>query len=659
MDTCSFHANWKIDFQEKYWEKRATSDIVRRPRNRETPLHYIIDILRFGAPYLRRYWLVLVAGIWFSIVFGLSNGTLVWGTKTILERLSPPPAQTATAPAGGGYSKAERVTYLVVDPWLPRVGREIDLRQVMGGLLFLPLLVGLRGLSRYLSSWAMASVSERVVNDLRCDVLMKLQSLSMDYFNRSTMGDLLMRVNGDTAALNQCLSVGFTDAVKEPFTMIGILIALCAIDWKLTLSLIVLTPLCLIPISTLGARARKAAAVGTRARISQSSLLVEMLNGIRVVKALNLENEQTQRFRGFSKDLVSSSIKNVRAREQINPIIETISMLGLGLLIIYVFLTHRTTPEMVAFLSGMILFFVPVKKLASLHILLQESKIGVDRLAQILAERPSVKEKSDARPLLAFSSAIRFRGVSFAYETQTVLQDIDLKIPRGTKIGIAGENGSGKSTLMNLLLRFYDPTTGVVEIDGIDLRDVRVSDLRNLIGLVSQEVVIFDQSIAENIGCAKRGATRGEIEAAARSAGCHEFIMELPEGYETRVGERGVRLSGGQRQRVSIARAFIRNAPIIILDEATASLDARAEADIQTAVDRLEEHRTVICVAHRLSTLASMDRIVVLSAGRIIEEGTFQKLLAGDGPFARMARQQGLSLAPHEMVEVQLAASKV
>jgi ABC-type multidrug transport system fused ATPase/permease subunit len=630
-----------------------------QPSNRETPLHYIIDILRFGAPYLRRYWLALAIGVCFSIGFGLSNGALVWGTKTILERLSPPPAQATQVSGAEGNSWLERITDRAVDSWLPRVGREIDPKQVVGGLLFLPLLVGLRGLSRYAGAWAMSYVSENVVNDLRCDVLRKLQSLSMDYFNRSTMGDLLMRVNGDTAALNQCLSAGFTDSIVAPFTMIGIIAALCAIDWKLTLASMVLTPLCLIPISTLGRRARKAGAIGTGARISQSSLLVESLSGIRVVKALNLETEQTQRFREISKDLVQSSIKGVRAREQINPIIETFSMLGLGLLIIYVFFSHRTTPEMVAFLSGMLLFFVPIKKLASLHLLLQESKIGVDRLGQILAEKPSVKEKPDARPLQGFSSAIRFRGVNFAYETQAVLEDINLEIPRGMKIGIAGENGSGKSTLVNLLLRFYDPTSGAVEIDDLDLRNVRVSDLRNLIGLVSQEVIIFDQSIAENIGCAKRGATRLEIETAARSAGCHDFITQLPEGYETRVGERGVRLSGGQRQRVSIARAFIRDAPIVILDEATASLDARAEADIQSAVDRLEEHRTVICVAHRLSILASMDRIVVLSAGRIIEEGTYRKLLSGDGAFAQMARQQGLRLAPREIANAEFAESAV
>jgi subfamily B ATP-binding cassette protein MsbA len=325
------------------------------------------------------------------------------------------------------------------------------------------------------------------------------------------------------------------------------------------------------------------------------------------------------------------------------------------MLILYVFFAGRTTPEMVGFLTGMLFFFQPLKRLASLHILLQESKFGVDRLRQVLSEKPSVVENPEAQPKTQFSSGIRFRGVSFAYEKIPVLHEIDLELRRGEKVGIAGENGSGKSTLVNLLLRFYDPTEGSIEIDGVDLRDVRVSDLRNLIGLVSQDVVIFDQTVAANIGCAKPGATREEIEAAAKAAGCHEFILQLPDGYDTRVGERGLRLSGGQRQRVSIARAFIRDAPIVILDEATASLDARAEADIQAAVDRLEEHRTVICVAHRLSTLAAMDRIVVLAAGRVVEEGTFSQLLAHDGAFAQMARQQGLGFGAADPVPEELA----
>lgn len=620
-------------------------------------MHYLADIFRFGAPYLRRYWVAFVFGILFSMLYGFSNGLVVWGTKTILDRFHPPPISAVVSHSH--LSKMEKITYTVVDPWLPRTGRPIDRRQILGGLLFLPLLVGVRGLGQYLSAVCMASVGERTVNDLRGDVLEKLQSLSLEYFNRTSMGDLLQRINGDTAALNRCLSVGFMDSVKEPFSMIGITIALCAIDWKLTIAALVLTPLCLIPISILGKKARAAAAIGLKATISQASLLVEMLPGIRVVKALNLEDEQTRRFRNHSKELIRGSLKAVSARYQINPIIETFSMLGMGLLLIYVFYSGRTTPDMVAFLTGMLFFFIPVKKLASLHLLLQESNLGVNRLKKVLQEVPSVKERVDAVPLPAFHSGIRLRGVNFAYEKKLVLDGVDLEIPRGTKIGIAGDNGSGKSTLVNLLMRFYDPQEGAIEVDGVNLRDAKVADLRNLIGLVSQEVVIFDQSIAGNIGCAKPGATQAEIETAARAAGCHDFVTQMPEGYETRVGERGVRLSGGQRQRISIARAFVRDAPIIILDEATASLDARAEADIQATVDRLEEHRTVICVAHRLSTLAEMDKIIVLAAGRVIEEGTFEELLESNGQFARMARQQGLAVARPENFTTESAVVKV
>jgi ABC-type multidrug transport system fused ATPase/permease subunit len=617
-------------------------------------VNFIGYIWRFGWPYMRRYWVKFLVGIFFAAIFGLSNGSLVWGTKTILERLSPNAAQHAT-PGAEGVGALQSATHALVDDWLPRVGRPIDANQVIGGILFLPFLVGLRGFSRFLSASFMAAGSERVVNDLRVNVLTKLHSLSIDYFNRSTIGDLLQRVNGDTAVLNRALSFGFMDAIKEPFTMIGIIIALCAIDWKLTIATMVLTPLCLLPVNALAARARSAASEGIRAQIAANSMLVEMLNGIRVVKALNLEEKQTERFRGYSRTLIGAAVRAVRAREQINPAVETIAMFGMGLLIIYVFFSERTTPDMVAFLSGMILFFVPLKKLASLHVLLHESKFGVDRLAQLLNEVPSVHEKPDARPVTQFTDAIRFHNVTFAYDATPVLEEVELEIPRGAKVGIAGHNGSGKSTMLNLLLRFYDPTDGAITIDGHDLRDIRVADLRNLIGLVSQEVVIFDASIAENIGCANPGATREHIEAASKAAGCHDFIMEMPEGYDTQVGERGIRLSGGQRQRVSIARAFVRDAPIIILDEATASLDARAEAEIQATVDRLEEHRTVICVAHRLSTLAAMDKIVVLAAGRVVEEGTFQQLLVSGGAFAAMARQQGLGPAVSEPADTEFA----
>ena len=358
----------------------------------------------------------------------------------------------------------------------------------------------------------------------------KLQSLSLDYFNRSTMGDLLQRINGDTAALNRCLGVGFLDSIKEPFSMIGIIIALCAIDWKLT----ALRPRAdaALPdsrVQKLGRRAREAAGEGIKSMIAQNSLLVENLNGIRVVKALNLEDAQANRFRDHSRELIKAMLKSVQAREQINPIIETFSMLGLGLLVLYIFFNqpHHAGHGRIPYRHDVLLHSGQETRLAPHPV------AGIENRGRSSRRDPDGTTDRRGAPRRAiasdFSSGITFHGVHFAYdEQQPVLQGIDLNIPRGAKIGIAGENGSGKSTLVNLLLRFYDPTEGKITIDGIDLRDVRVSDLRNLIGLVSQDVVIFDQSIAGNIGCAKPGATQEEIEARREGSRLPRIHYRIP-----------------------------------------------------------------------------------------------------------------------------------
>ena len=254
----------------------------------------------------------------------------------------------------------------------------------------------------------------------------------------------------------------------------------------------------------------------------------------------------------------------------------------------------------------------------------------------------TVVEPTQPSAVPAFSKGLRLKGVSFSYGDKTVLNDVNLEIPAGQRVGIAGESGSGKSTLLNLLFRFYDPTAGTIEFDGVDIRKIRTDDLRHQMALVSQEVVLFDQSIAENIACGKLGASRSEIEGAARAAFADEFIREKPGGYDERVTERGANLSGGQRQRLCIARAFVRNAPVLVLDEATASLDTQAEAEVQKSIDALSERRTVVCVAHRLSTLANMDRIIVLKNGQVVEDGGFQELIKRGGLFATMARGQGI-----------------
>jgi ATP-binding cassette, subfamily B, bacterial MsbA len=617
-------------------------------------------VFQFGWHYLRRYWVRLAAGVTFGVLFGMSNASFVWASKTLVERFVPE-SQTQASPSPTAVSafKSGRTSALsqsakqlslkvdrIIDPWLPRLGTELDWRRLLGALLFLPLLVFLRSSMDYLSSYCMGWVSERVINDLRLDVLEKLSTLSLNFFTRTTTGDLLTRINSDTSRLLRCLKQGAADLIKEPISLVSVLIAILLIDWKLTLFAMLVVPLCFFPLFVLGRKARRASKAGLKAEILQASQFVELLGSIRIVKAYHLEQEQIQRYRNLSKQLVRHGMKGLQAKELANPVIEIISMLGIGGLIIYIFKTHTTVNDFVGFLTGLMFFFMPIKKLAGVHILFEQASVGVQRLAEILREQPSVKEPAQPQPLTQFQYQIRFNNVSFAYEpNRPVLRNFSLAIPRGIRIGVAGPSGSGKSTLVNLLFRFYDPTVGTIAIDGIDLREVTFRDLRQLLALVSQEVIVFDQTVAENIALGKTGATRAEVEAAARDAYAHDFILQLPQGYETRLGERGVTLSGGQRQRIAIARAFVRNAPILVLDEATASLDSEAEAEVQRAIEHLSENRTVISVAHRLSTLASCDEIIVLSEGRIIEHGGLHELLERDGIFAAMARRQGLLAA--------------
>ncbi len=663
-----------------------------------------IKIFNFGWPYLRRYWFRLVAGILLGVLFGVSNASFVWATKTLFERLAgdgdmrlvvstnatvsilvstnhkpslkitdaqnpvltvsstaqlqvfvePDLAASGHVIASGAYldqKKAKKVGFFNsiarhfnewVDPWLPKVGRAPDWKQMLGGLLLLPILVAMRGYIGYLSSYCMSWVSERVIRDLRLNLLDKINSLSMDFFHRATIGELLARVNGDTQALYRCLNLGFSDLVKEPITIVVILVGLLWMNWQLTLLAIVFTPLTLIPIKILGKKVRKAITSGLTQGMMQDSLLVEVYSGIRVVKAFCLEKVQMERFREIYNNILRIGMKSTQARELVNPTVETISMFGLGVVIVFIFRTGVTAPELIGFLTGVIMMYTPIKKLGNLHVYFQQAGVGATRLVEIFNEKPTVKEKPDAVPVPPFSRELRFENVTFAYKKDPVLRNLQLSIPRGMKLGVAGPTGSGKSSLVNLLFRFYDPRRGRLVIDGNDFKNVKVFDLRQQMAFVSQETVIFDQTVAENIACGREGSTREEVEAAAKAAFAHEFILKLPKGYETRVGERGQLLSGGQRQRLAIARAFIRNAPILILDEATASLDSHAEAEVQAAIDRLAENRTVICIAHRLSTLSGSDKIIVLTDGEISEEGTYEELLQAGKTFATMAARQGI-----------------
>tara|TARA_Y100000588_G_scaffold60627_1_gene59644 strand:- start:402 stop:2312 length:1911 start_codon:yes stop_codon:yes gene_type:complete len=606
-----------------------------------------ISLYRFCWPYLKEYRGRLALGILFSLLFGVFNASFVWGSKALFARMEAPTEQhtiatTAKVDDGLGNGAIKQLDGLV-DPFLPRKGEKLTWSTAIGGLLFLPLLVGLRGLTNFLSGYCMAWGSMQSVRDMRVGVNEKLQSLSMDYFNRKEIGEHTVMINRGMESIQRCMEYGAGEVIKEPFAIFAITVALFVMDWQLALFGLVFVPLTVVPIGALGRRIKKLAGKTYEESSDQDSLLVQVYSNMRTVKAFCLERLQLERFSVIYHRLARLGIKQIQTKLIVNPSVEVIGVIGLGLVIIFVFYTGKSTPDLVAFLTGGLLIYQPIKKLSYFNVVVQEAMIGVERIQELEATSATVKEQPNADKLCGVGNEVRFESVDFSYGEELVLQGIDLVVPKGVKIGVVGESGAGKSSLVSLLLRFYDPTGGRITIDGRDIREVTFESLRGQMALVSQEVVIFDQSAAENIACGKLEASREEIIAAAKAAGAHQFIENLPEGYDTRLGEQGTRLSGGQRQRIAIARAFIRQAPILVLDEATSALDSKAEAEVQGAIDRLEEGRTVICVAHRLSTLRGMDEVIVLEEGRLVERGGFQELLERDGAFAAMARKQGIT----------------
>jgi len=614
----------------------------------------VFQILKFAWPFMRPYkW-----RLWFSLVaaalFGLSNALVLWTIKSVLARLEGeflPSAQTgekissAASWVDGIQSLKITITtasHQWANQWLPGFGEPLTTQHIIGACLIVPLIAAFRGSMEFFSKYGIGWIGERVVTDLRIKVFDTLSHLSMDYFNKAKMGDMLTRINGDTAMLQVCLSSGIRNSITSPMTVLSVLCLLLILDWQLTLYVFVLMPVVLACIVFFGKKARKASRKAVLTQVDQSSLIVEMLQSIRVVKAYALEKLQNERFARLSSQLFGFNMKTIRSQDKVGPLVESLGVGLMGGLILFVVATNRNMSDMVAFFAGLATFYSPVKKLASLHVMIEKTSVGVDRLVHILSQEPTVQDIKNPLPLDSFNDSIILRDVHFSYSQVPVLRNVQLSIPKGQKLGIAGESGSGKSTLIALLLRFFDPTQGQILMDGKPFNQLSQQDLRALMALVSQDIIIFDQSVRDNIGCGRQGSSDQAILDAAEQAYASSFIRELPEGFETLLGERGVSLSGGQRQRIAIARAFVRNAPILILDEATAALDAASEAEVQQAIDRLAKERTVICIAHRLSTLKAMDRIIVLSHGSVIEDGSFDQLMNLGGTFAAMAQRQGM-----------------
>jgi len=623
-----------------------------------------IKIIRFGWPYLRRYWLRFALGIVFGLVFGLSNGFTLGGVYLILNRLGDPVRvqqlteegrkareeaarkEASESPAAHSFHAVEQQVnerfYAAIDPWLPLIHRPMTWKQALGGFLLFPLLAAFRGLMNYGTMYLMAWAGLRIVNDVKEDVFRKISSFSLDFFHKHTTAELMSRINDDTGSLSQCLRLGLADMIKEPSTIIVLFISLLLFDWKLTLISIAFVPLCIVPIRVISRRIKSQGRQDNAAYVQQAGLAMESFQNIRVTKAYELGDEHANLFRKAGKRAGHFFLKTTQARSMLNPILETISSFGIGAVFLYAIWAGIGIKVLGSFLFSLILFNNSFKKLSGIQVYFSQAGLAMERLMTLFQIQPSVREADQPLPMPDFTRGIEFKNVTFSYGDGPVIDNINFKLMRGQRLGLAGESGSGKSSLINLLFRFYDPTEGRIEIDGNPISSLRISELRFHLALVSQDILLFNTTVAENIAFGKIGATREEIIGAAREAHAHEFIEALPKGYDTPLGERGLRLSGGQRQRIAIARAFIRNAPILVLDEATASLDSQSEAEVQKAIDHLAENRTVICVAHRLSTLRSMDQILVLQKGRIIEQGTFEQLLAQRGCFTAMAARQSI-----------------
>ncbi|HUT50315.1 MAG TPA: ABC transporter ATP-binding protein [Alphaproteobacteria bacterium] len=502
-----------------------------------------------------------------------------------------------------------------------------------------------KGIATYGQHVSMNWVGQRVIADVQCRLYHHIINADLAYFHDSPTGELISRFTNDVARLRYAVSDALTGVGLHLFTLAFLIAVMFYQDWILASVTFFIFPVAILPIIRIGRRMRKISSESQIELGRFTSFLSETFQGARHVKAYGMERYEAARADAIIENVFRLYFKSFRTRSASHPIMETLGGAAIVAVILYgghmVISGAKTPGEFVSFIAAVLLAYAPAKRLALLNASLQEGLAAAHRIFDVLEIKTTITEKPGAKVLDVPDGKIRFEKVAFAYtEGVPALRGVSLTVPAGETVALVGPSGAGKSTIMNLIPRFYDVDTGSVTIDGIDVRDATLDSLRANIGLVSQEISLFDDTVRANIAYGRPDATEAEIVAAARQAAAHDFIVALPHGYDTQVGGQGAKLSGGQRQRVSIARAMLKNAPILLLDEATSALDTASERQVQTALAKLMEGRTTLVIAHRLSTVLDADLIYVIDEGRVIESGNHAALIAQDGAYARLYAMQ-------------------